>query len=596
MICSRGLLAVLLAFAVFLSLTPSPARAEGIAYRANITGVEDADLRRLLVEVSDLVQSAARQPATMLALLRRISADQDRLLQALRSEGYYGASIAVERVEQDGMQVVDLRVTTGPRFRIVTFGVEMPPGSVTDELRRQAEDVARARIGGPLRAASVIEAEREILLNLGRNGHPKAQRQDREVVVDHATATATARLSIDPGPRATFGPPVISGVEKVKPRFVRRQLAWREGDLFDNRLLNETRRDLVRSNLFETVRVAPAASATDDGALPVEIDLRERDHRSIGFGLGYSTDLGFGGKVFWEHRNLFGEGESLNLEARAAQRLYGGAARYRERGFLSRRNTLLLDLETTEERFEAYRSRSIASGAALERDLGNGFTGSLGVTLEGLSVRQFGETERFVLASLPARLRRDTSDNLLDPTRGHRLRLEYTPFFQPDDPDLNFHRLILAGSAYQGLFKDNRIVLAARAQVGFIFGPPTADIPANRRLFAGGGGSVRGYEFQSLGPVDRDGDPIGGRSIVEAGFEVRIRLFGDFGVVPFIDVGNAYDSTTPDLQEKLRAAAGIGLRYLTPIGPIRADIAFPLNRRRGIDDGFQFYFSLGQAF
>ncbi|MCW5730106.1 MAG: outer membrane protein assembly factor [Alphaproteobacteria bacterium] len=553
-------------------------------------------MAKLLEEVSDLVQSAGRLPATMLALQRRIAGDRDRLLEVLRSEGYYGASIEVDRREADGTQLVELRVVPGPRFGIASFTLVLAPDSVAAGLRQEAERQARVRIGEPARAASIIDVERGIIVLLGRNGHPKARRTERKVVVDHARAAADIRLEIDAGEPVTFGPPLISGTRDVRPSYIRRQLAWREGALFDNRHVDDTRRDLVRSNLFETVRVSPAETAAPDGSLPVEIEVREREHRSIGFGLGYSTDLGFGGKVFWEHRNLFGEGESLNLEARATQRLYGGAARYRERGFLSRRNTLLLDLETSEERFEAYRARSVATGAALERDLGNGFAGSLGVTLEALNVRQAGETDRFVLVSLPARLRRDTTDNLLDPTRGHRLRLEYTPFFQPDDPDLNFHRVILAGSAYQGFFEGNRVVLAARAQLGFIFGPPTADIPANRRLYAGGGGSVRGYEFQSLGPLDADGDPVGGRSIVEAGIEARIRLFGGFGIVPFLDIGNAYDDERPDLDQGVRVATGIGLRYTTPIGPIRADIAFPLNRRRGIDDAFQFYVSLGQAF
>jgi translocation and assembly module TamA len=143
---------------------------------------------------------------------------------------------------------------------------------------------------------------------------------------------------------------------------------------------------------------------------------------------------------------------------------------------------------------------------------------------------------------------------------------------------------------------DSRYVLAFRARVAQVAGEPTATLPANHRLYAGGAGSIRGYEFQSVGPLDANNDPLGGRSLVTFGGEIRWRITETIGIVPFLDGGNVYDSTVPDFGEKFFWGTGVGFRYYTDFGPLRADIAFPLDRRKGIDDAYQFYISLGQAF
>jgi translocation and assembly module TamA len=138
-------------------------------------------------------------------------------------------------------------------------------------------------------------------------------------------------------------------------------------------------------------------------------------------------------------------------------------------------------------------------------------------------------------------------------------------------------------------------VLAGRTAVGSIVGEPRSDIPANLRVYAGGGGSVRGFGYQLAGELDDDDKPIGGRSLVELGGEVRVRITESIGVVAFVDAGTVYSSATPDFSETLRVGAGPGLRYFSPIGPLRLDVGFPLNPRDS-DDTWQLYISIGQAF
>ena len=154
----------------------------------------------------------------------------------------------------------------------------------------------------------------------------------------------------------------------------------------------------------------------------------------------------------------------------------------------------------------------------------------------------------------------------------------------------------VSGSTYYSVFDDDQLVLAARTRVGSIVGEETEVIPANKRFYAGGGGSIRGFEFQKVGPLDDDEDPLGGRSVLELGFEARIRLTETIGLVPFIEGGTVFDSSFPDFDEELLWSAGLGLRYFTAIGPVRLDVGFPLNGRDGVDGLFEFYVSLGQAF
>ena len=177
-----------------------------------------------------------------------------------------------------------------------------------------------------------------------------------------------------------------------------------------------------------------------------------------------------------------------------------------------------------------------------------------------------------------------SSDALIAAARALRENLRPLRFAAPVD------------YVYQPLDYARRYVLAGRARVGSTVGQPRRNVPANKRFYAGGGNSVRGYGYQKIGPLNDDDDPDGGRSLLELGAEFRAQVWGNFAVVPFVDGGTVYDNAYPDFSETFRWAAGIGLRYHTVIGPIRFDIAFPLNPRKGTDDPYQFYISIGQAF
>jgi translocation and assembly module TamA len=326
------------------------------------------------------------------------------------------------------------------------------------------------------------------------------------------------------------------------------------------------------------------------------VNVTESKHRTIAAGVKFSTAEGFGGDLSWEHRNLAGRQERLRLSAEASQIRQEVGIDYRKPHFLQRDLTLRLNGSGLAQETDAYDERTASGLVGLEKRFRQIWTAGIGVSVDYSRIDEDGVESLYGFIGLPLNATRDNTDDVLDPRKGTRLHLTVTPYYATIENNLNFTVFEASGSAYFGLGKQRRVVPAVRARVGSITGPDTLDIPINKRFFSGGGGSVRGYEFQKAGPLDADGDPVGGSSVLEAGFELRWQATDKIGFVPFIEGGNVYFDTAPDFSEDLFWAAGLGFRYFTIAGPIRLDAAFPLNGRDGIDDDYQIYVSIGQAF
>jgi len=265
--------------------------------------------------------------------------------------------------------------------------------------------------------------------------------------------------------------------------------------------------------------------------------------------------------------------------------------------FLRDDQNLLADFEIAHEITDAYRENRIKTAVALARKLRENLDVSGGLSFEIERTTDSTGYHAYELFGVPLTGRYDGSDNLLDPTKGVRLGLAVTPYGGTSDgTPTTFVKLETTGSTYWSFGKRPDLTLALRGRYGSMLAQQTGDVPGSIRFYAGGGGSIRGYGYQLVGPLDQNNKPLGARSVLEASAEARYRITRDIGVVAFLDGGNAYSTATPKFGEPLQWGAGLGLRYYTPIGPIRADVGIPLNRRRGVDDAFQVYFSLGQAF
>jgi translocation and assembly module TamA len=418
---------------------------------------------------------------------------------------------------------------------------------------------------------------------------------DRKTVIHHDVTTMTVSLAVDAGPFARFGDTTVEGLVGVEEDYLRRLLAWSEGEPYDRDKVQKSRKALSDTGLFATVQITPGTAIDPDGQLPMTVTVEEGKHRSIGFGAGYSTGEGLEGDVFWEHRNLFGRNEDLRLGLKAAEIEQTLSAAFRKPAFLLPNQTLLVNGGVTTRNTDAFDEQSANVFGGLERRWRKNWRVTGGLSGEYSILNDDDGEDTFQIFGVPLTATRDTRDDLLNPTRGTRLAMALTPYTGRGDKNLFFGVATVDASAYYAVDEEERFVLAGRAKLGMLAGENTESVPANKRFYAGGGGSIRGFEFQSVGPLDTDNDPLGGRSLLELNAEVRIRITDAFGVVPFVDAGTVFDFSYPGFEETLRIAGGLGFRYFTGIGPLRLDFAVPINKRDR-DDAFQFYVSLGQAF
>ncbi len=590
---------------------PAPAKtdanAAGIKYETKFA-VPD-DLKKVLVASSELESLKAKPPLSLIGLRRRAETDAERLTEVLHSEGYYAGKVGI-RIAPDSKPVaVTVTAAPGPRYKLADFTIAWAGCGDHCPDMPSAKSLGAVK-GDPGAARTVVGAEQKLLQRLHDSGRPFAKVANRHAVVDHTQRTLSVTETITPGPIVHYGPLVFRGRTRVKERYIRRLVPWKQGDLYKESQVEDFQRTLVGTGLFRTAVVEPAGEQPNpDGTLPIRITLSPAKQRTVGAGLDYSTAEGPGGRLFWEHRNLFGNAEDFKITLTGNKLIRSLEFALSKPQFLRRDQTLKSDLLIQDADTDAYKERGIEGQVGLERPLwpslrgplGPEWKGSLGVSLTAAriedKVHQFYQGERMVyLVGLPARLNQDSSDNLLDPTKGTRLALSVTPEGGTiDGQGVGFVKNEAIGSGYYTLGKLPAFTMALRARVGSIVGAKNSSLPANRRFYAGGGGSVRGYKYQKVGPLDSDNDPLGGRSVVELSTELRIRITKTFGIVPFIDGGQVYESTYPKFSDNLLWAGGLGFRYYSPVGPIRVDFATPINGRPN-DDRFQFYISLGQAF
>jgi len=568
-----------------------------VPYSARIAEVAQPGLTEALSEASLLLSLKDRPPPSLRGLTRRAEEDVERLRNVLRSRGYYAGEVAYGMTTApDGTASVAVSVTPGPPFRLDAYRIRVVGRAPPVRPIALTYDAIGLRPGEIGEADKIEAAGPGVLAVFARNGHPLASIVDRRIVVDHATRKITVDLDVDAGPAARFGAVSIKGAESVAPDFVRRQVLWREDDLFDVTLLEKTRARLRESGLFDNVDIAAAAEVDAAGALPVDIVVTERPQRSIGLGASYATTEGALAKLSWERRNLFGHGERLQLRGELGELRYGAFASLRLPDVLRRDQDLVFDLHATEEMPDGFRSTEFGAVGRVERRFAEIYAGTLGLGFDQSHVEENGRARDFSLLSLPLSLKRDTADDIFDPGRGGRLSLTLTPYFGLPGTEIDFVVARLSDSLYVPLLPEKRLIAAGWARLGTIVGASTMALPANKRLYAGGSGSVRGYGANKIGPLDAQNDPIGGTSSTEFGAELRWRVTGSIGLAGFVEAGAVYDTAMPDWGRDLRWSVGIGARYYSAIGPLRLDLAMPLDRRGGIDDAFAILMSLGQAF
>ncbi len=543
---------------------------------------------------------------------RRITEDRDLIDQLLRSIGHYGGNtqVVVTPPVRDGEATgVTLTVDPGPMYHFETVTVTAPDSAVGAAAPTIVPPLLGIAAGDPVNAARVTAAQDGLVGKLADAGYPFPVVGKPDIIIDHATRTATLAQSVDLGARGVFGTVHIEGeTQKFDDKHVAILARFKPGQPYTEAGRDDLRRAMIQTGLFGSVAVnpVPGGRVNADGTQVVDllVTTEAAPVRTIAATGGYSTGQGLRAEASWTHRNLFAPEGALTLRGVAAEREQVLIAEMQRRNWKKRDQTLSLRIGLSAEQQNAFDATTFGIGAAVARESNiiwqKPITYSVGTEL--LVTRQRDRSapadpnNTYFILAFPGNVTWDHSNNLLDPTRGFRLTGRVSPEFTlRSGVNFNYVKLQLEGTAYQPL--GDSLVLAGRLHFGAIAGATRGRIAPDRRFYAGGGGSVRGYDFQGVGPKDADGSPTGGNSLTEASAEVRYRFqaFGnDLGVVGFVDAGQVYATTLPKF-DSLKIGAGIGLRYYTAFGPVRIDVATPITRSAG-DPRIAFYVSIGQAF
>jgi len=595
---------------------------QGPRYTLSVTSSLSAEIEERVMSATRLQDRAEEPVASLFVLDQRMANDRQVLIQALNSLGYYEPEIAIERGDPQppaGEVTVAVTIEPGPRYQISSASrLRLIPA----DARVEGLEAVTGLFDGatPADASTLGEAIGTLIGSAQQAGYPFADLVEDRYFLQRDTQRLRVALTIDLGPRIRLSGIRVEGTDQVETDVIERQIVWQDGDVYEPATLSAFRRRLIELDVFASVetvldRPEDLDSLPPDATLPVIVRVSERDHRSIGGEIAFDTDRGLFLGASWTHRNLTGEADRLRIEAETTGLVGGSSAAsdlsntdvrlsstYLWRDLLRQDQDLVLGFEAAQETTDAFERQGIVLSAAVSRRISETMNGSLGVSVSQAiltpSENEDGEEEeQYVgLLSFPAELAIDTSDDLLNPTAGYRTTTRLVPNVGLGDTALLFATLRNDSSVYYDVFRNDALVLAARGALGVTLGSSTDidDIPADQRFYAGGGGSVRGYSFQGVGP-ERGSDPLGGQSVAEASFEARFRI-GDIGIVPFVDVGYVSENPFPELDtENIGVGAGLGLRYYSPIGPIRLDVAAPLTQTDG-EPTVAAYISIGQAF
>lgn len=540
------------------------------------------------------------KPAASRFDARRRAREAGEAAQAvLRSEGYYGATVETDVGDGEPAQAL-VRVTPGPVFRLRDAAVEWVGTAPPDAVQRRAVEALDLVTGAPGRAEDVLAAEGRAVAVVQKQGFADVAPAPREVIVDHADASVQPTFRINAGQLVRLDGLELVTAGRTNPRWLRRLAPWNEGDPYDPEDVAELERRLLDTGVYDsvTVALAPADRSTPEGLRPIVVSVADRARRTIEVGASYSTTEGLGAEVRWTRYNVLGRADTLGVLARASNLDSRLGVELTLPHWRRPQQTLRTGAAAYSVKTDAYDETGVGARVDVERRFSKTSYLTVGGSID------YGETQEKQIELTPlgrelvtiaglAALALDRSDDPLDPRRGWRVEARLEPTYITGEESLPYLKTQTQGSIYVPFDTLGRTVAAGRVRVGAMLGGSIPEVPASRRFYAGGGGSVRGYAYQAIGPRLADNTPQGGASLFEASLELRQKLKGPWGMAAFVDVGAVGSDQFPT-GDDFSVGVGVGVRYDLGFGPIRADIAVPLDARG--DQAFQVYLSIGQSF
>ncbi|MDK2761554.1 MAG: BamA/TamA family outer membrane protein [Sphingopyxis sp.] len=582
-----------------------------VAYTVQVNGLAAADdstdihLADLFNDLSALKDGDGK--ADNAAMVRaRLTADGELMQRILASEGYYDAVVdtRIERGEsrergQPVTAIIDVK--SGKRYAfsdiVIKADPTVPPTLIADNFP--------LNVGEPIIAQRVQGAEAAIALKLPEEGYPFAKVGQRDILLDAATGDGVYTLPVNIGKRSRFGGIETTGDLAFDAEHVGVLARFKRGDLYDSRKVDDLRQALVATGLFSSIAAEPQPTGESAGDnteyVTMLVTQQAGPPRTIAASAGYGTGQGLRVEGSWTHRNFLPPEGALIFRGIAGTQEQGIGATIRRSNAGRRDRTVEFITEIKRSNYDAFNALTGRIGARVSYDSTpiwqKKFTYAYGAELIATREDDYDFTtasrsyDFYTILGVTGQVGMDRTNNLLDPTKGFRIMALVQPEGSVAGRFSPYARSRVDISGYYPV--TDSIVLAGRLRFGTIVGASRERLAPSRRFYAGGGGSVRGFGYQELGPKDPNNDPIGGRSVSEAAFEGRYR-FGNFGVVGFVDAGQVYRGSAPTFTD-LRFGAGIGARYYTNFGPMRIDVATPIGRRPG-EARVSVYVSIGQAF
>jgi translocation and assembly module TamA len=584
-------------------LAPSAALAD--VPKAVIQGDMDRALR---LEIQRAVGVSKIRPASRVDARRRAREAGEAAIAVLRSEGYYDYTVEPDVSEGDAPSPI-VKVTPGPRSSLANSQVVWDDGAPDPDTVAAAEKAMALKPGAPGRAEDVLAAEGRIEAVLRKHGYADAAVNMRHVIVDHDSHTLEPALHFAAGSLVRLDGIKIVAHGRTHVKWINRLKSWKDGTIYDPAKVAKLEQRLRDSGVFNslTVAIAPPGEAVN-GERPVVVSVADRPPHTLELGGGYSTSEGAGIDAKYILYNRLGAADTVIFTGRLAQ------IQQKLDGELDLPDWVLPD-QTLQIGGDVYGDDTLAyddDGVGLRIGAQLHFTKTTfinyGAAVDAVDTREniainpngtaVGQNLKLLIYSLTGGFSLDRSNDPLNPTRGWRLQAEADPTYVTGDRTLPYLKLESQVSGYLPFGADDDTVLAARFKLGSIVGGDIPDVPADRRFFSGGGGSVRGFAYQGVGPQLAVGTsyqtPLGGDSLFESSFELRQHVTGPWGVVAFVDSGSLGPTFVPDFSQ-MDVGAGVGVRYNLGFGPLRFDIATPVTRHSG-DPWAEFYVSIGQSF
>jgi translocation and assembly module TamA len=576
----------------------TPAAAEHAEPRAVVQGEMDPELKGTIQRV---IGETDRPIENRFEARRRARAAAEDAIAVLRSEGYYAYEVLPDVSEADPPRPL-VEIKPGPRFTLGQPAIAWkapPPDPDSEAAARKALDL---KPGAPGRAADVIAAEGRVVAAVQNRGYADAVAEPRDVIVDHADKTVSPTYHVSAGPLVRLDGLNVEPGSHTNPNWLRSLAPWRSGDVYDPDDVAELERRLIDTGVYDsvTVGVAAADKATADGQRPVVVSLSERKPRTIEGGASYSTAEGVGVNVRWSHYNRFARADTLAFYGQVSDRDSRLGVDLSLPHWRRAQQTLKLGAAVYRERTDAYDSTGVGVSADVTRRYGKTSYVTVGSSLDASKDEEIKAGtlstigRNLITAAVLGDVLLDRSNDPLNPTRGWRVSARLEPTLIVGDTNLPYLRAVAQGTYYQPLGRQAKTVIAGRLRLGRIINGTVDQIPASQRFYAGGGGSVRGFPYQAVGPRLPDNTPRGGVFLFESSLEVRRDVTPTWGFVAFADAGTVGSSGPVDFQD-LAVGVGVGVRYNLGFAPIRVDIATPVAQRNG-EPPIQVYVSIGQAF